>query len=437
MTGDFAVIDTIYALASARGKAGIAVVRLSGSKAHEALGMMTNVPQARQASLRRLMWDGVLLDEALVLVFDHGASFTGEASVELHLHGGQAVVAAVMDALAKIDGLRLAEAGEFTRRALENGCLDLTQVEGLADLIDAETEAQRVQSLRVLSGAIGKKVEGWRRDLVRAGALLEATIDFADEDVPVDVMPEVTDLLAGLKADFAKEIEAAKISERIREGFEVAIIGRPNIGKSTLLNAFAGRKAAITSEIAGTTRDVIEVRMDVDGLAVTFLDTAGLRDTDDKIEALGVDLAIERAAAADLRIFLTDGVDVIPGVERQDGDLIVLGKADMVGERSTDVVRVSGLTGEGVAALLSAVSQCLSKRASVAGTLTRTRHRNAITGAVFALEAALDELAKPLVVVELAAEELRLATRALEMLLGRVDVEVLLGEIFASFCIGK
>lgn len=437
MTGDFAVIDTIYALASARGKAGIAVVRLSGPKAHEALGMMTNVPKSRQASLRRLMWDGVLLDEALVLVFDHGASFTGEASVELHLHGGQAVVAAVMDALAKIDGLRLAEAGEFTRRALENGCLDLTQVEGLADLIDAETEAQRVQSLRVLSGAIGKKVEGWRRDLVRAGALLEATIDFADEDVPVDVMPEVTALLAGLKADLAKEIEAAKISERIREGFEVAIIGRPNIGKSTLLNAFAGRKAAITSEIAGTTRDVIEVRMDVDGLAVTFLDTAGLRETDDKIEALGVDLAIERSSAADLRIFLTDGVEVIPGVKRQDGDLIVLGKADMVSERCTDLVRVSGLTGEGVSALLSAVSRCLSERAAVAGTLTRTRHRNAIVGAVVALEAALDELAKPLVVVELAAEELRLATRALEMLLGRVDVEVLLGEIFASFCIGK
>jgi tRNA modification GTPase len=431
------MINTIYALASARGKAGVAVVRISGPKAHDALGTLTSVPKTRQASLRKLMWQGVLLDEALVLVFDNGASFTGEASVELHLHGGQAVVAAVLSALAKIDGLRLAEAGEFTRRALENGCLDLTQVEGLADLIDAETEAQRVQSLRVLSGAIGKKVEGWRRDLVRAGALLEATIDFVDEDVPVDVMPEVHELLAGLKAELTTEIEGAKISERVREGFEVAIVGRPNIGKSTLLNAFAGRKAAITSEIAGTTRDVIEVRMDVDGLAVTFLDTAGLRYTDDKVEALGVDLAIERANAADLRIFLTDGTDEIMGVLPQDGDLIVLGKADTMGHKASDLVRVSGLTGEGVASLLLAVSKRLSDRAAAAGTLTRARHRVAIVDAVHALDAALDELARPLVVVELVAEELRLATRSLEVLLGRIDVEVLLGEIFASFCIGK
>jgi tRNA modification GTPase len=437
MTEDFAMIDTIYALASARGKAGVAVVRISGPKAHEALGMMAAVPKARQASLRRLLWQGVLLDEALVLVFEEGASFTGEASVELHLHGGQAVVAAVLNVLASISGLRLAEAGEFTRRALENGCLDLTQVEGLADLIDAETEAQRVQSLRVLSGAIGKKVEGWRRDLVRAAALLEATIDFVDEDVPVDVMPEVHELLSGLKNDLTHEIAGSKVAERIREGFEVAIVGRPNVGKSTLLNAFAGRKAAITSEIAGTTRDVIEVRMDVDGLAVTFLDTAGLRDTEDMVEALGIDLAIERANAADLRIFLTDSSEKIEGVAAQEGDLIVLGKADRLTDEGRGLARVSGLTGEGVSWLLASVSEVLSNRVAGAGTLTRARHRNAITGAVNALEAAMAELEKPFVVVELAAEELRLASRALEVLLGRIDVEILLGEIFASFCIGK
>lgn len=431
------MIDTIYALASARGKAGVAVVRISGPKAHDALAMMTTVPKTRVASLRRLMWQGVLLDEALILVFDEGASFTGEASVELHLHGGQAVVAAVLNVLATISGLRLAEAGEFTRRALENGCLDLTQVEGLADLIDAETEAQRIQSLRVLSGAIGKKVEAWRRDLVRAAALLEATIDFADEEIPVDVMPEVHELLAGLKNDLSKEIEGSKIAERIREGFEVAIIGRPNIGKSTLLNAFAGRKAAITSEIAGTTRDVIEVRMDVDGLAVTFLDTAGLRDTNDAVEALGIGLAIERALAADLRIFLTDYTEGIVGVAPQDGDLIVLGKADTFPAANSKLVRVSGLTGEGVSSLLASVSQILSERTIGAGTLTRARHRNAIITAVDALESALAELERPLVVVELAAEELRLASRALEVLLGKIDVEILLGEIFASFCIGK
>lgn len=433
------MLDTIYALASARGKAGVSVIRVSGPKAHEALALLAAVPKTRQASLRRLHWQGVFLDEALVLVFDAGASFTGEASFEVQVHGGQAVVTVVLAALSEISGLRPAEAGEFTRRALDNGCLDLTQVEGLADLIDAETEAQRVQSLRVLSGAIGKKVEGWRSDLIRAAALLEATIDFADEDVPVDVMPEVWGLLDSLLVGFKAEVEGAKISERIREGFEVAIVGKPNIGKSTLLNAFAGRKAAITSEIAGTTRDVIEVKMDVNGLAVTFLDTAGLRDTDDTIEALGVELAIERATSADLRIFLVENMDEISAVSVQEGDLIVLGKADKLenGHALRSDYQVSGLTGEGVSSLLGAVSAILSFRVVGAGTLTRVRHRTAISQAITAIEAAKHELERPFVVVELAAEELRIAVRALEILLGRIDVETLLGEIFSSFCIGK
>lgn len=433
------MLDTIYALASARGKAGVAVIRMSGPQAHSALAMFAAVPKARQASLRKLNWKNVLLDEALVLVFDDGASFTGEPSVELQLHGGEAVVAAVLRALSEIEGLRPATAGEFTRRALENGCLDLTQVEGLADLIDAETEAQRVQSLRVLSGAIGAKVESWRRDLIRAAALLEATIDFADEDLSVDVMPEVRDLLDGLSIKLQSEVDGSKIAERIRDGFEVAIVGRPNAGKSTLLNAFAGRKAAITSEIAGTTRDVIEVKMDVDGLAVTFLDTAGLRETDDAIEALGVDLAIERAEAADLRIFLLDGASDTPAADFREGDLIVLGKADTSsGDGSFQFDHhVSGLTGQGVPSLLSAVSKVLLFRSAAAGTMTRERHRIAVGQALAALHIAMDELQRPFLVVEVVAEELRTASRALEVLLGRIDVETVLGEIFASFCIGK
>jgi tRNA modification GTPase len=354
------------------------------------------------------------------------------------VHGGQAVVSAVLKALSEMNGLRLAEAGEFTRRALENGCLDLTQVEGLADLIDAETEMQRVQSLRVLSGAIGKKVGDWRKDLIRAAALLEATIDFADEDVPVDVMPEVRDLLNGLLSGFITEIEGTKISERIREGFEVAIVGRPNAGKSTLLNAFAGRKAAITSEIAGTTRDVIEVKMDVDGLAVTFLDTAGLRETEDAVETLGVELAIGRAGKADMRIFLMEDQDDDLPVAFQQGDLRVLGKADTFEKQDCQFMhRVSGLTGEGVSRLLSAVSATLSERAVGAATLTRARHRSAIFQAKLALDAALHELDRPVVIIEIAAEELRIAIHALEVLLGEIDVETLLGEIFSSFCIGK
>ncbi|MCE8471849.1 50S ribosome-binding GTPase, partial [Rhodovulum sulfidophilum] len=223
-----------------------------------------------------------------------GASFTGEDVVEFQCHGSPATVSALLSALGCIDGLRLAEPGEFTRRALENGVLDLAQVEGLGDLLEAETEAQRRQALRVLSGALGAKVDRWREALIRAAALLEATIDFADEDVPVDVTPEVTGLLDEVAASLRSEIDGVSVAERIRDGFEVAIVGPPNAGKSTLLNHLAGREAAITSEHAGTTRDVIEVRMDLDGLPVTFLDTAGLRESADEVETIGIARAVAR-----------------------------------------------------------------------------------------------------------------------------------------------
>lgn len=433
------MLDTIYALASARGKAGVAVIRISGPLAREALAMLTRVPEPRIASVRHLMWDGALLDEALVLYFEHGASFTGEASVELHLHGGRAVISAVLNVLSQMPGLRLAEAGEFTRRALENGCLDLTQVEGLADLIDAETEAQRQQSLKVLSGAIGRKVDAWRRDLIRAGALLEATIDFADEDVPVDVMPEVTSILNRLIEDFRAESDGARLAERIRDGFEVAIVGRPNAGKSTLLNMLAGREAALTSEIAGTTRDIIEVRMDLAGLPVTFLDTAGLRETDDRLEAMGVNVAKSRARSADVRLFIVDEGEAFPDLEYTEGDIRVVGKADLLmpGASMDGILRVSGVTGEGIRELLDALTTEFSSRLAGAGVLIRERHRQAITQAMEYLRRANQECGQQSPVLEVAAEDLRASARSLEVLLGRVDVESLLGEIFASFCIGK
>ena len=256
--------DTIFALATAPGKAGVAVVRLSGTRVSEAADLLCGgLPSPRLASLRVLKdGEGRRLDEALVLYFPEKASFTGEAVLELQLHGSVAVVNQVLRVLSNIEGLRLAEPGEFTRRALENGCMDLAQVEGLADLIEAETEAQRQQALRVLSGDLGKIAEVWRNDLIRAAALIEATIDFADEEVPVDVTPEVNALLSETRKTLEREIAGVSVAERIRTGFEVAILGAPNVGKSTLLNALAGREAAITSEIAGTTRDVIEVRMD-------------------------------------------------------------------------------------------------------------------------------------------------------------------------------
>ncbi|WP_370287080.1 tRNA uridine-5-carboxymethylaminomethyl(34) synthesis GTPase MnmE [Pseudooceanicola nanhaiensis] len=424
-------MDTIFALASAPGAAGVAVVRISGPRAFSAAeSLVGDLPDARRAGLRIVRGsDGTMIDEALVLVFGQGASFTGEDVVELQLHGSTAVVSAVLRELSDIDGLRQAEAGEFTRRALENGRLDLAQVEGLADLIEAETEAQRRQAMRVLAGRLGEKAETWRLDIVRAAALVEATIDFADEDVPVDVMPEVTELLERVLAGLQSEQRGAVVAERVRQGFEVAILGAPNVGKSTLLNALAGRDAAITSDIAGTTRDVIEVRMDLGGLPVTVLDTAGLRETEDLVESLGIQRARDRAASADIRVVLADG-DFVPDVELCDGDIVVQAKADLRGGDG-----VSGKTGAGVSELVDRIRTELSGRAALIGTATRDRHRVAMELAEGHLRAAI-ALGKD-GESDLIAEEIRSAVRALDSLVGRVDVENLLDEIFSSFCIGK
>ncbi len=428
-------MDTIYAMSSAQGKAGVSVIRVSGSEAWNVCrALCGDVPPARMASVRSLRdASGEVLDQALVLTFAKGASFTGEPSVEFQVHGSIAVINAVLGALASQPGLRLAEPGEFTRRALENGCLDVAQIEGLADLIDAETEAQRKQALRVLSGDLGARADVWRRDLIRAAALLEATIDFADEDVPIDVSPEVNLLVTGVIADLEHEIAGTRVAERIRAGFEVAIVGAPNVGKSTLLNALAGRDAAITSDIAGTTRDVIEVRMDLGGLPVTFLDTAGLRETGDQIEALGVDLARKRAATADLRVFLLE-----PGVETpfpgEPGDIMLTAKGDT---QLGAYPGISGRSGLGLDNLISGIGSVLSDRVAGAGIATRARHREAMTRGHTALGAALQLLRGGDDTVDLAAEELRSAVRALDSLVGRVDIESILDEIFASFCLGK
>ncbi len=427
-------MDTIFALASARGKSGIAIMRLSGPLAHEAVARFCELPPPRFAALRKLTWQQEILDQALVIVFEPKASFTGEAVVELHLHGSLAVVGAVTRILTEFPGLRLAEPGEFTRRALENGLMDLTQVEGLADLIDSETEMQRKQAMRVLSGAIGKKVEGWRRDLIRAAALVEATIDFADEDVPTDVKPEVHRLIAGLLAELRQELGGAAAAERIRDGFEVAIVGSPNIGKSTLLNALARRDAAITSEVAGTTRDVIEVRMDLAGLAVTLLDTAGLREATDPVEQIGVGRAIQRAEAADLRVFLVNDLDEKLMLNPVFGDIVVLGKADM---RVSVDAAVSGKTGLGLGSLVDQISERLGEKAASAGIVNRERQRRAVLLAVEGLSAAEAGLKQLSFLPELIAADLRAASAALEMILGRINVENLLDEIFESFCIGK
>ncbi|NCQ23409.1 MAG: tRNA uridine-5-carboxymethylaminomethyl(34) synthesis GTPase MnmE [Rhodobacteraceae bacterium CG17_big_fil_post_rev_8_21_14_2_50_63_15] len=428
-------MGTIYAVSTAQGKAGIAVIRVSGPAAFKAgVALSGPLPEPRRAALRVLRDEnGKRLDEALVLVFPENESFTGEESVEFQVHGSIAVVSAVLATLARMDGLRMAAPGEFTRRALENGRLDLTQVEALADLIEAETEAQRVQAMRVLSGNLGRKCEAWRKNLVRAAALMEATIDFVDEEVPENVLPEVNDLVLAVSDSLRNEIAGVGIAERIRGGFEVAIVGAPNVGKSTLLNRLAGREAAITSEYAGTTRDVLEVRMDLGGLPVTVLDTAGLRAPGDPVEAIGIERARGRATAADLRVFLVEA-DGLPDFDPEPDDIVVQAKADL---RPGGESAVSGLTGEGVSELIERVSTILRQRTSAIGLATRARHAEAMSRGLLALDAACALIQEGECSADLVAEELRSAIRALDSLVGRIDIEMVLDEIFASFCVGK
>jgi len=429
--------DTIFALATARGRAGVAVIRVSGPGAFPCVFQLAGrLPEPRSTTLRTLRDGDEPLDQALVLTFEKGASFTGEDVAEFHVHGGVAVVKSVLTVLGAMDGLRSAGPGEFTRRALENNQLDLPQVEGLADLIEAETEAQRKQALKVMRGSLSEKCTQWRGKLVRAMALLEAVIDFADEDVPVDVTPEVTDLLTSVHKDLMVELSGHTASERIRDGFEVALVGEPNIGKSTLLNAIAGRDVAITSEIAGTTRDVIEVRLDLKGLPVTILDLAGIRDSIDIVESLGIERARERADAADIRVFLLKTAEdqISFGIGAQPDDIIVIGKGD-VSVATAD--SVSGKTGKGVDELLEKISTIVTDRVSGSSSLIRQRHLEAIENAEQNLVIALEGLASKDSLNELIAADLRFSVIALDALVGRIDTEDILGEIFAGFCIGK
>ena len=430
--------DTIYALATARGRAGVAVIRVSGPSAWGAVSeLVGNLPEPKRAAVRVIRTrSGDPIDEALVLTFDSGASFTGEKVAEMQVHGSAAVIAAILRELSHCNNLRLAEAGEFTRQALDNGRLDLPQVEGLADLIDAETEAQRKQALNVMRGALSEKTKAWRETLIRAVALLEVTIDFVDEEVPIDVSPEVLELINTARTRMQIEADGSGISERIRDGFEVAIIGRPNVGKSTLLNTLSKKDAAITSAIAGTTRDVIEVRMDLGGLPITLLDTAGLRATDDEVEILGVERAISRAEAADIRVFLLERGETFKGlgVNFRPGDIVAFGKADL---GKADGLSVSGITGAGIEALLNHLSEELEKRAAGASSAVRERHRIALENGIIALDNAEIHVMAGGEWSDLAAEEMRQALRSLDSMIGRVDVENVLDVIFSSFCIGK
>lgn len=426
-------MDTIHALATAPGKSGVAVTRLSGPRAFDvARALMMSLPQPRMASVRTLHdREGAVIDEALIIVFDSDKSFTGEPTVEFQTHGSMAVVFRLARILSSFDGVRQAEPGEFTRRALENDRLSLLQVESLADLIDSETESQRRQAVNGFSGMASERIESWRQDLIRAASLLEATIDFGDEDVPFDVTDEVERSLVRLGEKIDLEINGFAGADRIRTGFVVAIVGPPNVGKSSLLNAIAGRDVAIISEIAGTTRDVIELRLDLEGVPVTFLDTAGLRETDDVVEGLGVERALKRADSSDLRIHLVNPGEQ-PLLEARDDDIIVVSKSDLHGQPG-----ISASTGEGIEDLLEKVSSVFADCTSDAGILSWQRHVVAARESLELISAALIELKQGPDNYVVVAEEIRAAARRLDGLLGRIGVEDLLGEIFSSFCIGK
>ncbi|MFD3264891.1 tRNA uridine-5-carboxymethylaminomethyl(34) synthesis GTPase MnmE [Phenylobacterium ferrooxidans] len=442
--------DTIYATATAAGRAAVAVVRVSGPAARAAVKALAGeTPRPRLAAVRTLGSDSGPIDQALVLWFPGPASYTGEDSAEFHVHGGPAVVSSLLEALSGL-GLRLAEPGEFTRRAFENGKLDLAQAEGVADLIEAETEAQRRQALAQVEGALGRAHQRWRGDLIEALANFEAAVDFPDEEVPVEVADRARPHLQRLIGELHLALADVDRGERIREGFRIALVGAPNAGKSTLLNALVGREAAIVTATPGTTRDVIEVPLRLAGYKVLLADTAGLRDTHDEIEAEGVRRARAWAAAADLRIWVVDGASSAidpPPEELSAGDLCVINKSDLnpgddtgrtvVEARALELElhRISARDTTHVGVILAALTDQVLQRLSgdELPTATRLRHRDLLAEALARLEHALAVDGSP----ELAAEDVRLAGRALDRITGAIDPEDVLDRVFATFCIGK
>lgn len=441
--------DTIFALASAPGRAGVAVVRVSGSQSYESLGQLTDKKCApRMAILRHLKHPDSreTIDHALVIPFKNPASYTGEDLVEYHLHGGRAVVDALLSFLEGQADHRMAEPGEFTRRAFENGKMDLTRAEAVADLIDAETAAQKAQALSQMGGALASLYEGWTQSLKEILAHMEADIEFPDEDLPEGISPELLPKIETLCGEISEHLSDNKRGERLRDGVHIAVIGAPNAGKSSLVNALARRDVAIVSDMAGTTRDVIEVHLDLGGYPVILADTAGLRpdqigeDGQDAIESEGIRRALERAQAADIKLLLFDGVASVPDAHTlnliDENALLVVNKADHKNPDFglEDAIWISVKNGDGFDILMNELQKRIEAMLGRSETpaLTRRRHRKA-------LEEAKEHLDRSLAasLPELMAEDLRLAIRSLGCITGRVDVEDLLDVIFHDFCIGK
>lgn len=442
--------STIFALSSAAGRAGVAVIRISGPNAGMALNVMTRKrPKPREAAGRRIVHPttGELMDRGVVLWFPAPRSFTGEDVAELHLHGSIAVVRAVLKALAEVPECRPAEPGEFARRAFDNGKIDLVEAEGLADLIDAQTEAQRRQALRQSQGGLSDLYDGWRQTLIEATALVESSIDFSDEtDVASDTFAQARTLASGLLAQMRRHLEDGHRGEILRSGFQVVLAGPPNVGKSSLLNALARRDAAIVSEEAGTTRDVIEVRLDLAGLPVVVSDTAGIRETSTSVEKEGIRRSLARASEADLVIWLTDiqaPEPTLPAELRAIADRIlpVVNKSDLAAAAGQpvlpdDMIAISVKTGSGLDVLSERLAGIARERVGSGDepVLTQDRHRRLLEAASADVETFLAGDPKH---VELRAEDLRKAAAALGRITGRIDVEDVLDVVFSRFCIGK
>ncbi len=450
------VEETIFALSSGKGRAGVSVIRLSGPETAAAILKITGRQQLPATREAQLCWfrepeTDVRLDQGLLLYFPAPNSFTGEEVAEFHLHGGRAVVTGFLAALSKLPGLRSALPGEFTRRAFDNGKMDLTAAEGLADLINAETEAQRRQALRLMDGQLADLYEGWRTEIITAQAYLEADIDFADEDIPEEVNLQVAPIIEQLKGQIIQHLGDGFKGERIRDGLQVVILGEPNTGKSTLLNFLSKRDVAIVTDIAGTTRDLLEVHLDIDGFPVTIIDTAGIRDSQDMIEAEGIRRAEGRAETAEIKIVMMDAGDwpVIPEKLTSQIDhntIILLNKTDLQtkdvgslpvhGVDCLAILSISAKLGSGMTDFLARLSAEVEKRMELSHSpnLTRLRHREALTTCLEHLSRFDQSPGKELVLL---AEDLRMAARKLGAITGRVDVEDILDVIFSEFCIGK
>jgi len=432
-------LDTIFAVASGAGRAAVAVMRISGEGCGAVLDALCRQrPPPRVASVRSLRsTEGVVLDRALVLWFPGPHSYTGEDCLELHMHGGRAVLNAVADGLVAL-GARPAEPGEFTRRAFLNGRMDLVEAEAVADLVEAETAAQRVQALRQMEGALGGRLAGWSDRLVRLLAQQEALIDFPEEDLPPSVEAAALAEIVALAGEMGSAIDDGRCGERLREGLVFAIAGAPNVGKSTLINALAEREVAIVAPTPGTTRDVLEARIELGGVPVTLLDTAGIRDSADAIEREGVRRARARVAEADAVVLVTDASRPCTArvLDARPGQIVieVANKIDIVPASPRATIGVSALHGNGIDRLLQTLADLARDLTLSAGPppLTRARHRAALTEAVERLNAAQ---CAPL--PELRGEDLRLALRAIGRITGSVGVEDILDSVFRQFCIGK